>query len=64
MMRYGIPNFHMSHDVMDKEMNVVWRLGAELQCDARLGADFTLQDLLEKEGFGRRAAGHRRVRGQ
>ena len=51
MMRYGIPNFHMSHDVMDKEMNVVWRLGAELQCDARLGVDFSLEDLLEKEGF-------------
>ncbi len=51
MMRYGIPNFHMSHDVMDKEMNVVWRLGAELQCNARLGVDFTLQDLFEKEGF-------------
>jgi formate dehydrogenase major subunit len=51
MMRYGIPNFHMSHDVMAKEMNVVWRLGTELQCNARLGVDFTLQDLFEKEGF-------------
>jgi len=46
MMRYGIPNFHMSHDVMDKEMNVVWRLGAELQCNVRLGVDFSLEDLL------------------
>jgi NADPH-dependent glutamate synthase beta subunit-like oxidoreductase/formate hydrogenlyase subunit 6/NADH:ubiquinone oxidoreductase subunit I/ferredoxin len=51
MMRYGIPNFHMSHQAMDKEMNVVWRLGAELQCGVRLGVDFSLEDLLEKQGF-------------
>jgi NADPH-dependent glutamate synthase beta subunit-like oxidoreductase/formate hydrogenlyase subunit 6/NADH:ubiquinone oxidoreductase subunit I/ferredoxin len=51
MMRYGIPNFHMDHGVMDREMNVVWRLGAELQCDVRLGVDFSLEDLLGEQGY-------------
>ncbi len=29
----------------------VWRLGAELHCNKRLGVDFTLEDLLERDGY-------------
>ena len=45
MLRYGIPSYRLPRDVIDKELNVLWRLGAELQCDTRLGVDVQLDDL-------------------
>ena len=51
MLRYGIPSYRLPRDLIDKELNVLWRMGIELQCDARLGDDFTLEDLLEKEKY-------------
>lgn len=46
MLRYGIPSYRLPRSVLDKELNVVWRLGADLQCNKRLGVDFTLEQLL------------------
>ncbi|NLG64021.1 MAG: FAD-dependent oxidoreductase [Actinobacteria bacterium] len=51
MLRYGIPSYRLPRDLLDKEINVVWRLGAELQCNRRLGTDFTLEELLERDGY-------------
>ena len=51
MLRYGIPSYRLPRDLLDKELNVVWRLGVELACDTRLGVDFTLGDLLEEEKY-------------
>ncbi|MFA4964920.1 MAG: FAD-dependent oxidoreductase [Thermoleophilia bacterium] len=48
MLRYRIPGYRLPRDVMDKELNVLWRLGVELQVDSRLGADFQLEDLFEQ----------------
>ena len=45
MLRYGIPSYRLPRDVIDKELNVLWRLGVELECGTRLGADFQLDDL-------------------
>jgi formate dehydrogenase major subunit len=47
MLRYGIPSYRLPRGLLDKELNVVWRLGADLQCNKRLGVDFTLEQLLE-----------------
>lgn len=46
MLRYGIPSYRLPRDVLDKELNILWRLGVELQVGARLGVDFQLEDLL------------------
>jgi NADPH-dependent glutamate synthase beta subunit-like oxidoreductase/formate hydrogenlyase subunit 6/NADH:ubiquinone oxidoreductase subunit I len=45
MLRYAIPNFRLPRTVLDKELNVLWRMGVELECDTRLGVDYQLEDL-------------------
>jgi len=46
MLRYGIPAFRLPREVLDKELNVLWRLGVEIECGVRLGDDRTLDELL------------------
>jgi formate dehydrogenase major subunit len=48
MLRYGIPSYRMPRDVLDEELNVLWRMGVELQCDTRLGVDVKLEDLTDE----------------
>ena len=48
MLRYGIPSYRLPRDLLEKEINVLWRLGVELQVDTRLGVDVQLEDLLEQ----------------
>jgi formate dehydrogenase major subunit len=50
MLRYGIPSYRLPRDVVEKETNVLWRMGVELQANSRLGVDFQLEDLFD-EGF-------------
>ena len=45
MLRYGIPSYRLPRDVLDEEMNILWRMGVELQCDTRLGVDIKLEQL-------------------
>ncbi|HUK77416.1 MAG TPA: FAD-dependent oxidoreductase [Thermoleophilia bacterium] len=45
MLRYGIPSFRLPRDVIDKELNVLWRMGVELRCNTRLGDDEQLDAL-------------------
>jgi len=49
MMRYGIPDYRLPEDVLDKEINQVLSLGIELRTDKRLGKDFDLNQL-RKQG--------------
>ncbi len=46
MLRYGIPSYRLPRDLLDKELNMLWRMGVELECDKRLGVDFQMEDLL------------------
>ena len=46
MTRYGIPEYRLQKDMLDKEFAGVWNLGVELQTNIKLGQDFTLDDLL------------------
>lgn len=48
MLRYGIPSYRLPRDLLDKELNVLWRLGVELQVNTRLGVDFQLEDLFDQ----------------
>jgi formate dehydrogenase major subunit len=45
MLRYGIPSYRLPRDLLDKEINVLWRMGVELECDKRLGVDFQIEEL-------------------
>jgi formate dehydrogenase major subunit len=48
MLRYGIPSYRLPRDLVDKEINVLWRMGVELQVNARLGVDYQLEELLDE----------------
>ena len=50
MLRYGIPSYRLPRDLLDKELNILWRMGVELQVNSRLGVDYQLEDLFG-EGF-------------
>jgi NADPH-dependent glutamate synthase beta subunit-like oxidoreductase len=50
MMRFGIPDFRLPKDVVDKEINQVLKLGIELKTDQKMGRDFDL-DSLKAYGF-------------
>jgi formate dehydrogenase major subunit len=45
MLRYGIPSYRLPRDLLDKEINVLWRMGVEIQVSSRLGVDYQLEDL-------------------
>ena len=45
MLRYGIPSYRLPRDVIDEELNILWRMGVELRTGVRLGVDFHLGDL-------------------
>jgi formate dehydrogenase major subunit len=45
MLRYGIPAFRLSRQVLDAEIGMIRNLGAEFRLGKRLGRDFTLGDL-------------------
>jgi NADPH-dependent glutamate synthase beta subunit-like oxidoreductase/NAD-dependent dihydropyrimidine dehydrogenase PreA subunit len=50
MLRYGIPEYRLPKDVMDRELNHVFQLGVDLQSNVKLGRDFTIDDLFA-QGF-------------
>ncbi len=51
MLRYGIPGYRLPRDVLDREIGNILGLGIELKTGRRLGTDFTLQGLLQSDGF-------------
>ncbi len=50
MLRYGIPEYRLEKNMIDKEFESVWQLGVDVQYNVKLGEDFTVDDLF-KEGF-------------
>jgi formate dehydrogenase major subunit len=50
MLRYGIPEYRLEKNMMDKELESVWRLGVDFQGNVKLGEDFTIDDLFA-QGF-------------
>ncbi len=50
MLRYGIPEYRLPKDIMDREIDHVWQLGVDLQSSVALGRDFTIDDLFA-QGF-------------
>jgi len=50
MLRYGIPEYRLQKDMMDREIDHVWQLGVDFQANVALGKDFTIDDLFA-QGF-------------
>ena len=45
MMRYGIPEYRMPYDALDKDISYIESVGVEIRCNTRVGKDVTLEDL-------------------
>lgn len=46
--RYGIPDFRLSREIIDKNIEEILNLGIKAECNKALGKDYNLEDL-EKE---------------
>ncbi len=49
-LRYGIPEYRLQKDMMDRELDGVWQLGVDFQANVKLGRDFSVDDLFA-QGF-------------
>ncbi len=47
MMRYGIPNYRLPKDILDKEIQWILDLGVDAKTDVEFGEDIHLEDLKE-----------------
>lgn len=48
MLRYGVPDYRLPHDVLDGEIQRIVDLGVEIQTDVRIGKDLTLDELRDR----------------
>jgi len=45
MLRYAIPEYRLPNSVLDREIELIERLGVEFICDTKIGADLMLNEL-------------------
>ncbi|UCF36290.1 MAG: FAD-dependent oxidoreductase [Acidobacteriota bacterium] len=45
MLRYGIPEYRLPRDVIDREIERIVALGVELKCNTSIGEEISLEDL-------------------
>ncbi|MCP4604034.1 MAG: FAD-dependent oxidoreductase [Proteobacteria bacterium] len=69
MTRYGIPSYRLPRDVIDREAEIIEKLGCEFNYNTSLGKDITLQELQDKFdavflGLGAQRASSMRVEGE
>jgi len=48
MMRYGIPEYRLPYEELDKDINYIKSLGVEIRCNITVGKDITLEELHEQ----------------
>lgn len=51
VLRYGIPEFRLPRDILDREIEYVRRLGVKIETNVLVGKTVTLQELMGEEGF-------------
>ena len=51
VLRYGIPEFRLPKDIVDKEVQYVRELGVRIITNAVIGMSLTLEELLSTEGY-------------
>ncbi len=47
LMRYGIPEFRLPREVLDREIDRILMTGVEIRCGIEVGRDVTLEEVLE-----------------
>jgi formate dehydrogenase major subunit len=50
MLRYGIPEYRLPYDILDKEIDTILELGVTLKTNVMLGEDMSIRDLFD-DGF-------------
>ena len=45
MLRYGIPQYRLPKEVLDKEIAIIEKSGVKIVCNSKLGRDFTIESL-------------------
>ncbi|HIE26784.1 TPA: pyridine nucleotide-disulfide oxidoreductase [Candidatus Poribacteria bacterium] len=50
MLRYGIPDYRLPQDILDRDVNNILATGIEVKTESVLGEDFTIDGLLD-DGF-------------
>ncbi len=48
MLRYGIPEYRLPDEILDREVEYICRTGVEVKCGVRVGEDISLDELREK----------------
>jgi len=51
VLKYGIPEFRLPNDIIDREVEALVRLGVEFELDTVIGKLFTIPQLLTEMGF-------------
>jgi len=51
MMRVGIPDYRLPPDILEIEIDNIRRAGVEIVLNSRLGRDFTLDQLMDRDGY-------------
>ncbi len=51
MMAVGIPEYRLPRDVLNQEIDNIRRAGVEILCNKKLGVDFTVDDLMNGQGY-------------
>ena len=51
VLRYGIPEFRLPREILDREIEYVKTLGAEIETDVLVGKTVTLDELMNEEGY-------------
>ncbi len=48
MMRYGIPEYRLPYDMIDKDIEFIKKMGVEIKCNTEIGKDITIDQLKEQ----------------
>jgi NADH-quinone oxidoreductase subunit F len=51
MMAVGIPDYRLPREILNAEIENIKRAGVEIRLNTALGRDFSLDDLLERDGY-------------
>ena len=50
-LRYGIPEYRLPREVLEREVDYIKRCGVEIHYNSPIGGDRTINDLLTRDGF-------------
>jgi len=48
MLQYGIPQYRLPKEVLDREIDLIRRMGVEIHCNTKIGRDIMFEDIEKK----------------